>query len=112
MREARLILPNVGNDGADLTPVHTTIRRALAERFGGFTAAPVFGGWVSPDGKLYEEAGTAYDAAAPDDTASAEFLRGLARTAGEAARQEAMYLRLPNGEVEIIETAPVRAAAA
>jgi hypothetical protein len=96
-----------------LGQVHANLRRTLCERFGGFTAQSVFGGWLAPNGTLDEEPGTAYDVAVPEGDASCEgFLRTLARNVGAQAAQQAMYLRHASGEVEIIDTADARPQAA
>lgn len=102
MREARLILPNRDNDGNTLAQCHAYLKGALIGAFGGYTATPSQGGWKGPDGRIYEEAGTAYDVAVADGCES--YLRELAGNIGRMARQEAVYLRQPNGVVEIVDT--------
>lgn len=102
MREARLILPNADNDGQPLSFAHDWLKGELIGAFGGYTATPSQGGWRSPNGTIYEEPGTAYDIAC-DDGCDA-YLRGLAQRIGRLARQQAVYLRQPNGVVEIVDT--------
>lgn len=104
MREARLILPNADNDAKPLTAAHAWLKGELIGAFGGYTATPSQGGWRGPDGRIYEEAGTAYDIACEEDGACAAYLRKLAQRIGRMARQEAVYLRQPNGVVEIVDT--------
>lgn len=102
MREARIILPETHHsDGHSLAPIHAWLKRSLAADFGGYTATPSFGGWVAPDGTLYEEKGTAYDVAADDDRAGE--LRTIAQFIAGQAEQLAVYLRLPDGHVEFVE---------
>lgn len=105
MREARIILPLYDNDGIDLQDVHKSLKTRLCAEFGGYTATPSMGGWIDNSGKLYEEPGIAYDVAVPDDSiAIIETLRDIAGLTGRKANQKAMYLRLPTGKVEILDT--------
>ena len=63
------------------------------------------GGWLDNSGKLYEEPGIAYDVAVPDSSiAIIDTLRDIAAIAGRKAMQKAMYVRLPTGKVEILDT--------
>jgi hypothetical protein len=102
MREARIILPFAENGGKDITFAHETLARELASTFGGFTAFNVQGGWVNGEGKLYLDAGRAYDVAMADTEENAAKLRGIARGIGKLTHQEAVYLRYANGEVDIL----------
>lgn len=104
MREARIILPVLDNDGASLAHVHAGLKRALCEAFGGFTALPSHGGWIDQrDGKLYEEAGVAYDVAAQEGNATRVKLLTIAVHVARDAAQVCVYVRLPNGEVIFVE---------
>jgi len=105
MREARIILPLYDNDGVDLQAVHRSLKTRLCAEFGGYTATPSMGGWIDNTGKLYEEPGIAYDVAVPEaNIGTIETLRDIAAIAGRKAMQKAMYLRLPTGKVEILDT--------
>ena len=105
MREARIILPLYDNAGIDLQDVHRHLKTRLCAEFGGYTATPSMGGWIDNNGKLYEEPGIAYDVAVPEaDITVIETLRDIAALAGRRACQKAMYLRLPTGKVEILDT--------
>ena len=112
LREARIILPNADNDGLPLTMAHAGLARTLCATFGGLTAVPVRGMWVGPNGKLYDEPGTAYDVAADDTPANRAALIQIARDVGQRCQQEAMYVRFPSGDVTILNTAPSELAAA
>lgn len=105
MREARIILPVLDNNGATLAHVHTGLKRSLCEAFGGYTALASQGGWLdSATGRLYEEAGIAYDVAVnPIDATHGRRLRAIAAHAAREASQVCVYLRLPNGDVEFVE---------
>lgn len=104
MREARVILPMYDNDGHSLEHVHTYLKQQLCLAFGGYTAIKSFGGWMDrKTGKLYEEEGTAYDIACDDTQVTKDVLLGLAQILINLASQEAIYLRLPNGDVQIVE---------
>lgn len=103
-REARIILPVFDNEGVDLGAVHSDLKRHVCEAFGGFTATPSMGGWLSPTGKLHEEPGIAYDIACEDTATSRTVLRQIAFYLALEARQECIYLRLPSGRVEFVQT--------
>lgn len=99
MREALMILPNLDNAGQSLAPIHRRLRLALANTFGGYTATPSEGGWVSPSGELMEEPGTLYRVAVPDGRDTV--FETIAMRAARDAAQEAVYMRLPDGRVNI-----------
>jgi hypothetical protein len=103
-REARIILPVYDNDGVDLAAVHTDLKRHVCEAFGGYTATPSLGGWLSPTGKIHEEPGVAYDIACEDTAKARSELREIAFWLAVGARQECIYLRLPSGRVEFVQT--------
>lgn len=101
--EARVILPLCGDlDGAEA--VHQLFRRSVALHFGGYTVTQGVGGWVDPRGALVEEPVAIYDIAVADhkdvtqdDIDIVNFAMGAARE----LKQEAVYVRLFGGEVEI-----------
>lgn len=101
MREARIILPLCDNAGQALSSVHADLKLRLGREFGGWTATPVDGGWAGPLGQIYEDKSLAYDVAVPEDRGHE--LRCLARYLAQAARQQCIYLRLPDGHVEFVE---------
>lgn len=110
MREARIILPRMGNNGESLNHVHTGLRRALCEAFGGCTAIIVQGSWINDDDKkLYQEEGIAYDIAADDDATVDDQFRAIAARVAWDAKQFVIYLRLPSGKVEFVKPALVPA---
>jgi hypothetical protein len=105
MREARIILPKTDNRGLSLAAIHSRLALDLVDTFGGATAADTHGLWRNGLGVLHVEDGTAYDVAVDDNPENVAKLRDIATAYGKAADQEAVYLRLPSGDVEIIETA-------
>jgi hypothetical protein len=104
MREARIILPKLDNNGSDLSFAHAALARDLCQTWGGATASDTRGMWVGYDGTLYDEPGTAYDVAMDATDENATALRNLAVRYGRLCGQEAMYVRYACGKVEIVDT--------
>jgi hypothetical protein len=108
MREARIILPRTDNAGHSVYHVHMLLRTRLARTFGGYTATEVSGGWIDGNGKLYHDDSYAYDVAIPDGKPadigySVSMLRDIAIEAGKLAGQKSVYVRYPEGTVQIID---------
>jgi hypothetical protein len=102
LKEARIVMPH--GDKASSITAHNTLRQRLAEAFGGFTCYRGEGGWVDRNGCLIRDDVTIYDIAIDDDRdAPYELIARFAIEAGKALDQEAVYVRYPNGEVEIID---------
>lgn len=111
MREALLIVPTKDNSGHDLRYVRDMAVAALVGHFGGCTVSFGRGHWTDDAGKVVSEPVYQLMAACePTDTA-ASLLRSVARLVLFAAKQSAVYLRLPSGDVELV-TAAVEAQAA
>lgn len=104
MREARIILPKIDNNGHDLASAHAALARDICRAFGGVTASDTRGMWVGYDGTLYDEPGTAYDVAMDATEENAATLRDLAVRYGQLCGQEAVYVRYTCGTVEIVDT--------
>ena len=102
MQEARIILPLSDNDGEALETVHDSLTEKLADIFGGFTRHNGIGGWRSPNGAMYREAVALYDVACEPSLDNLFKLRQLAQWLKGAARQQAIYLRMPTGHVEFV----------
>ena len=96
VREARIVVPTT-----TITNPHKEIISDLIREFGGFTGFNVFGGWLGPSGPEYEY-GVAFDIAVPDNAETHDKLEALAKNIKERLKQDAVYLRLPNGEVKFI----------
>jgi len=105
MREARIIAV-AEHDAARLALEH-----ALLGTFGGFTRSETSGGWCDDTGRYHIEPGFACDIACEPSAATADKLRHIAQTYCAAAKQLCVYLRLPNGNVEFVETAKAVTAA-
>ncbi len=111
LKEARIILPVLDNDGNDLGHVHAALVADLEREFGGLTIHDAQGSWEGQ-----REAVTIYDIAVPwpdrhhtahwDATKCDDTLGTLLELSSEAcfaARQECVYLRLPNGAVAFVK---------
>lgn len=111
-REARIILPRAVPQG--------TFARNLITEFGGYTRTDGSGFWVDPeDGAVVREPIYVYDIAVErpfgDLVALQEqdqLLQDIAIEAGRVAKQKAVYLRYPDGEVSILQVTPSDAIAA
>jgi len=112
MREARIILPKLDNNGSDLSFAHAALARDLCQTWGGATASDTRGMWVGYDGTLYDEPGTAYDVAMEATEENAAKLKAIAERYGALCQQEAMYVRYACGTVEIVDTRRAAAASA
>jgi hypothetical protein len=118
IREARIILPVLDNEGQSVAAAHKHLRELLAKRFGGFTAISGHGGWVDTGGELVAEDVTIYDVAVDDENAEKlggyedqnlarsyadGILQAIARIACIEARQVCVYYREPfTGQVSFI----------
>jgi hypothetical protein len=91
MREAKAILPKLGNDGSDLSPVHNWLAVELSRSFGGCTATDGRGLWIDPTGKLFDESVAVFHVAAVDTPDNNKRLSVLIRQAGAKARQLSVY---------------------
>lgn len=100
MNEAKIILPRHEHT-RDAT---AWLENALLREFGGYTATEGRGAWQSPDGTIMLEPVTVLDVACQRDIPTVQKLRLLAYGAGARAAQQAVYLRLPDGAVEFIDT--------
>lgn len=103
MRNASLILPLFDNDSRSLADLHTDLRRDLLDAFGGFTASDVTGAWRDESSGLeYVDDSIRYDVArdwAPRDVA---LLTDIAESYCGAARQLALCMIDPNGQVAFV----------
>ena len=108
LREARIILPTTDNNGNTLEHVKRALEMELAKTFGGYTIIMTGrGGWMDPhnDNSFARHAITEaiwiIDVAVEDGPLQLELFI-IARNLKIAARQDAIYLRLPNGEVHFV----------
>ena len=103
-RIAQIILPKFDNDGQTLVWQHEVYQEAFCKVFGGFTAYDVRGGWMNEQGKLFRDESVSYHIAMEETPECFDALRTLARAAAGECKQEAIFIVLPNGNVEFITT--------
>lgn len=101
MREAKIILPKADNDGNQLNSLHMLVCRTLAIEYGGFTKATVFGGWWD-NGKYFEDESWEYRIAMDNTPENVSRLTSLAHDLCVSARQYALYVVYPSGDVAIL----------
>lgn len=97
-REAQIIVPT----GIEHETALQRLIARLVDRFGGATLDDTpFGYWKAPDGELIGEPVTTITVAVPCDTPQSD-LEDFAAHACVWFKQQAIYLRLPGGTVEIL----------
>lgn len=105
MREARIIAV------AEYEEARLALEHALLAAFGGFTRCETFGAWRDDTGRDHIERGFAYAVACEPTAATENKLRRIAQAYCVAAKQLCVYLRLPNGSVEFVESVEAATAA-
>jgi hypothetical protein len=101
-REARLVLPRDVKPAPDA--VHPKLCQELARAFGGNTRTQGQGGWIDQDtDQLVEDLNWIYDIAMPDEFQYFRQLKEIAIRYGRLLNQKAVYIRMPGGQVEIVE---------
>jgi hypothetical protein len=112
LREARIVMPYIVMLTADRKEVwepksldaHRVLKERICAAFGGFTMTTGHGGWVDVRGIVHKDTVAVYDIAVDSDRdAPFELIARFAIEAGKALSQESVYVRYPNGEVDIIE---------
>ena len=99
MKEARIIMPIVGGEPCN---VHSFLQADILEAFGGYTAYQGSGGWTDTGSELVEDLSMIYDIACDEHRDSTyDQLFEIAMKAGRALNQQAVYIRYPDGYVEI-----------
>src|SRR5437660_12367231 len=103
-----VLIPLARNDGSPVKAKELRgILNRLLEAFGGYTVAgSVEGGWRSPSGKKYHERNTQVWVVVERHQLPA--LRRLVVQVGRQLGQEAMYLEVSKGNVEIRRVPPRR----
>lgn len=110
MREACIILPKLATGvgvGERQRTVAWLISR-LVDEFGGVTITEGHGWWKAPDGIVTAERVELFTVAVPwqfrhDAETAPKTIRNLALQAGEDLLETAVYVRYPNGDVQILE---------
>lgn len=103
MREARIILPNCMPDCVN---ANRWLETEIVRCFGGCTRSFGFGSWVDDEGCVISEPISIYDIAVPDIQASRSALFRMAWTVADMAKQDCVYLRFPDGEVQLVKPSP------
>lgn len=105
LHTAQIIIPKRDNDGSDNSYVVERTIRAFCRSHGGCTVVEGKGFWVSPEGKLFEDAVVIVMAAMTRDETSRTRLRSIAADVLGLTDQEAVFVSHADGEVEIIPRA-------
>src|SRR5690242_6168438 len=109
MREASFVIPT--SKPASLAVLHAFCRDA-ADRFGGYTVRTGSGGRINDAGKLIEEPNATVVVAMEPNAGNCADFRRMCEDAGRRLGEDAIYVRLPTGEVEIVSVARHAALAA
>jgi hypothetical protein len=104
MREARIIFPT-----EPLARERTRFEHDLVSVFGGFISNDGYSAWMNDEGGVTQEQVTIYDIAMRDEFRDYGQLKNLAVEYGRRLAQEAVYVRFPSGDVEIIHLGAKRA---
>jgi Protein of unknown function (DUF3574) len=102
MKEAFIHLVKNDNQGRDLTDLNQSYLTLIAQTFGGFTVTEARGGWINPDGKLYDEPVLRVSIAMADTKETNEKLKQIATAYKALANQEAVYTVDTKGDVYFI----------
>ena len=105
MREALIICPRHDNEGNTLEGLRAMAVAALVTAFGGCTVQEAFGHWADATGRVVSEPVWQLVTACVHSDDTADTLRSVAEMIGKLGRQWAVYVRLADGSVEIIDTA-------
>lgn len=100
-REARIVIPSEKANGEPLGAAFVLdVLMEAAQLFGGYTAFVASGGFIAANGEVKTEAVCVLDVAT--DNKMREALESLALHIKLVGEQESVYLRLPDGKVELI----------
>lgn len=104
LREAKILIPSVTNDGRSTEAARIEVAKRLAQAFGGAHVYDVTGAWLDPKtGKWYNDLCRAFVTACDDTVNSANTLYSIACYACLASEQEAIYLKFPSGAVLFVD---------
>lgn len=104
MKLATIILPLIDNEGSDLFAVHQGLKHELLREYGGYTGVETIGGWAGKNGTVEGEKAIKYEVAM--ERADVCKFRELAAATCRFAKQEAVMIVTPNGEVEFVHAKP------
>jgi len=100
MREATIILPFTMT-----AEPHILLRKRLLATFGGYTEHEASGTWIDPAGVEHRDRSLVFTIAVRERPFDCSYLNltQFAREAGRLARQQCVYVRGFDGEVEFID---------
>jgi hypothetical protein len=102
--EAKIIIPNVTNDGRSNADVVKYAGSYLGKVFGGCHAYKASGFWTDPKtGISYDDPCDVLVTGCEDTPITRDKLLALAAHVCKLAEQEAIYLKFPNGEVVFVD---------
>ena len=104
-REAKIICPNTAKAPGNAPRALYLAQRDCVLAFGGYTAAQGDGGWIDDHGTLIAEPVTILTIACGPTPEQWQALDAIADTVGRMACQECVYIKYPNGNVELRDTA-------
>lgn len=90
-------LMNLDNDGKDLSAVNNHVKTYLCKNYGGYSAVPCEGGWVSDNGTLYKDKGemvTVYVTGKVDRADAVAKMKYIARMYQLKAHQESVLITI------------------
>lgn len=104
--EAKIIIPNVTNDGRSNAHVVKNVGKFLGKTFGGCHGYKAEGFWTDPKTDVsYDDPCDILVTGCEDTPVNRGHLWAIAVYACAQAEQEAIYLKYPNGEVVFVEKA-------
>lgn len=106
LREMKIILPMVDNQGASLSHIHNQLKRELCQTYGGYTSVASSGGWLNDDGDLIEDNSITYIVAAMalNEYETTGFIDTV-RHYATLAKQDCIYAQLASGSVLFVANA-------
>ena len=111
MREAMVICPKRDNSGKPLPHVRRKATEMLVRAFGACSTRDAIGHWQDGNGNVVTEPVSELVAACDDSAQANATLRQVAQWIGDAANQQAVYVRFASGNVEILERQSLKQAA-
>lgn len=101
--EFSFILPRLDNDGAPVDQAHKKAQAFMLGAWGGYTEQDVKGVWQSATGQIYRDNNVLYTVAIPTRAVEYDRFITLVRELLYLARQEALYVKTPQGVQFITE---------
>lgn len=83
---------NLDNNGRDLAKVNNNTKTILCAKFGGYSAVPCEGGWLSDGGVLYKDKGELVTVFTDDNKDNLKQFKLIAWSYKVAAEQESVLI--------------------